>query len=956
MIRKIALAFGFLFLSCTHVAAQFYPTQFRPPVEWQQLSTPHFKIVFPAGEDSAAYETAHLLEKHYSGVQQLTGGSLTNFPVILTNYNDRSNGFVTSLHFRSEIDIPPHKGKLLNPQTGSWLKNVAPHELVHAMQFNNRGSFGIGRLVNIFSPDLARSMHGASPSGVREGLATYYESNSVTEGGGRGNHPYFKNQFNAIFESNDRWSMGQTVQASDYTRPFNRIYIGGYTFTNWLQKTYGSETSRDAINFNIRWPFLGYGVALKHATGKWPGQLYDEFTADKEQEMTGNHSAPTKALTPLPVAYKGSEIRRPKWLSDSTLIFHGSFYNGRPGFYSYNLSDNAHRRIIQTRSVSDYNYALLDNSNSLIYSYYDADLVNKNAFKATLVQTNLGNGVTETIMRHRRLYAPSLSGDSSLITLEAYHSGTRLIETNLTNHSVNTLFTNSSLQLTDVAAHPKNPDILAVVMNKQGNQALWITSKENISDDLAAHSTLSFAGGSMFDPVWHPEGNRLLFSADFSGALQIYEYDLRTKSVTQITNERYNVFEASYSPDGNRIAFIIQQENEQLPAVLSRDEFYNEVISAPAHPLNSGLSGVSGAKENSWVKSSYSTGFSWLKPRTLLPAFEEISGSDRLEFGAGLHSSDLLQQQSYSLVATTVEGRFWYDLTYQNKQFFPGLKARVFSDPAFRRFRFDPDDNDPFIQTFLRQERSFALSLPMSFTFEQNVDFSSLFIEPEVRQSQLRYFNRNGTNPSNFSNATIGNLLAQFNYTLQQNIRDVQPNAGFILFSEIEHFFSSDGLTLNIVNGEAQLTFSKPTALRGGIFAYASPLRRWNQSLRIGLEGITQTNRLFDNQSLVSDGFSESVLPFSNNLLSLSTRYTIPLLYPDNGGFLLPLYLSSIYLSAFSNTVADPASANFWDNSRTVLGGGLRFQFRISNLSIDIGASIGFEPSRNTTNFFIGDF
>jgi hypothetical protein len=60
--------------------------------------------------------------------------------------------------------------------------------------------------------------------------------------------------------------------------------LGGYTFTNWLQKSYGDDTSRDAIDFNVRWPFLGYGIALKHSTGKWPSQLYDEFKKDKEDE------------------------------------------------------------------------------------------------------------------------------------------------------------------------------------------------------------------------------------------------------------------------------------------------------------------------------------------------------------------------------------------------------------------------------------------------------------------------------------------------------------------------------------------------------------------------------------------------------------------------------------------------------------------------------------------------
>jgi hypothetical protein len=138
-----------------------------------------------------------------------------------------------------------------------------------------------------------------------------------------------------------------------------------------------------------------------------------------------------------------------------------------------------------------------------------------------------------------------------------------------------------------------------------------------------------------------------------------------------------------------------------------------------------------------------------------------------------------------------------------------------------------------------------------------------------------------------------------------------------------------------------------------GIFSYFSPLRRWNQSLRIGLQGLTQSGLIFNNQSLVSDGFSEQVLPTANNLLSLSTRYTIPLVFADDGGFLLPFYLKNLYLVAFSNSVTSPTTANWYEQSRSVFGLQLRTQFRISNLSFDIGVGYGYEPTRKNHQFFI---
>lgn len=958
MIHRTLSALVFALLISSSAFAQFYPTRFRPLNQhWQQLTTDHFTIFFPQGSDSVAWRTGRILEHEYPKIQQLTGGEFNNFPVILSGYNDRSNGLVTSLHFRSEIDISPIKGKVLNPETGGWLQNVAPHELVHALQLSNMGGIGLGQLVNIFSPDMARSMHGASPSGVREGLATYYESESLVEGGGRGNYPYFSNQFDAIFNSPGRWSMGQMVHFPERTRPFNRHYIGGYEFTQWLQDTYGETTSRDAIDFNIRWPFLGYGVALKHATGKWPAQLYDEFEQTTAERLNEKKNL-QESYAPLPVSLDGSEIRRPKWLNDSTLIFHGSFYNARPGFYRYNLNSQSLHRILTTRSIGDFNYALSADKQTIIYSYNDPDLIYPNAFKATLVQASLENGNRKKIAFGYRFFAPSFGPDSTIIALQMQETAFRLSQFNLTNQSVNNLFFQPDYQLDAVEANPNNPEILAVVANHRGTQGLWLTTIKDVKNDLSGDPDIFFNQGSIFDPVWHPSGKRLLFSADFSGTLQVYEYELQSGTITQVSNAPYNTFEASYSPDGDRIAFIIQKENQKLPVVVDRDDFYGEVIQSSEATDASGQPALdlTGVDTSSWTSQSYSTGASWLKPRTVLPEVDEVSGADIYEYGLGLHSSDLLQQQSYSITLTTAQDRLWYDLTYQNKQFFPGFKTRIYSRPAIRRFRFQADE-DTFNQSFLRQERSFALSLPMQFTFRQNVRFTGLFVEPEIRQSQLRYFNLNGDKASDFSNATVGNIFAQFNYRLQQNIRDVQPNSGLILYSEVEHYFRAGKLTLETNRGNAGLQFTTPTAFRGGIFGYVSPLRRWNQSLRVGLEGITQTAPLFDNQSVVSKGFKNDVLPLADNILSLNTRYTVPLFYPDNGGFLVPLYLSNIYLAGFSDTVVDATETdNLINNSRTVIGGGIRAQFRISNLSFDIGVGIGVEPSRGNIHYFIGNF
>ncbi|MDI6402792.1 hypothetical protein QLX67_12360, partial [Balneolaceae bacterium ANBcel3] len=125
--------FFFLFFFSELSIAQSYENIFRSDkYPWYQLETPHFIILYQQGQAASAYETARILEEQYPIVQNLTGGELKRMPVVLNSLNDRSNGYVTTLHFRIEIEIPKIHGKSMNPRDGNWLHTVVPHELVHA--------------------------------------------------------------------------------------------------------------------------------------------------------------------------------------------------------------------------------------------------------------------------------------------------------------------------------------------------------------------------------------------------------------------------------------------------------------------------------------------------------------------------------------------------------------------------------------------------------------------------------------------------------------------------------------------------------------------------------------------------------------------------------------------------------------------------------------------------------
>ncbi|MEX2600085.1 MAG: hypothetical protein WD355_00475, partial [Balneolaceae bacterium] len=483
MLKLIVPALILLLLNTDLLFGQIYPNIYRTPgQDWQELQTEHFRILFPSDAESDAIRTARRLELEYPNVQRLTGGTLRNFPFILNTKNDLSNGFVSPLPFRAEVDVPASAGKSMNPRSGDWLEHVITHELVHALHMNVN-PFGLTSLIGLYSPDLRRSVHSAAPLGILEGVAVEYESHQYRPNGGRGNYPWFTQQFHSNAASGNRWSMGELFQFSSQTLPFDRHYIGGYFFTHWLVQTYGDEAVRKSISLHYQLPFLGYGFALRNVTGKWPSELYQDFTEETRgfRSPGAEETAPIRpilqdAQTPL----KGVRIRRPLWLSEESLLFHGRFYNSPTGFYRFSLENERAELLTELQPVEDYRYSYLPEENEILYSSYRADPLYDRTFTSDLYRYNLSAGSHSRITSDERLYAP-LPGPE-LLALQTHGSVSRLAAVNPENGTSEPYpELPPGVTIREALRHPEDPATVALIARIGTRQGIWVTSGENLA-------------------------------------------------------------------------------------------------------------------------------------------------------------------------------------------------------------------------------------------------------------------------------------------------------------------------------------------------------------------------------------------------------------------------------------------------------------------------------------------
>lgn len=969
--KSFILTFLFLLFPLSDALSQVYSTQYRSPNQnWQELRSERFRVIFPEKYHALAVQTLTILELEYEDVQELVGGELTDFPVILNPENDRGNGFVSPFNFRSEIEIAPLKGKALNPRSGEWMESVAPHELVHALHFSNVSPNSFAGLLRILSPDMSRSLHAAAPLGILEGIAVEHESNNPMHESGRGNYPYFYNQFNAMLNTDDEWSMGQLVHVSSYTTPFNRHYMGGYEFVDWLQETYGSETMRDAIEFHHKYPILGFGIALRSATGQFPGSLYKDFQESHQTKQMNETTGSTDAVSvEIPFRATCKQTSRPLWLDDETLLFYGRSCNRKTGFYTYNFTDDKTNLLHEVSITGDHSYELSPDGESLLYSRYHVDLLYDNLFRSDIHELNIETGESTRLTIEKRVTSPRRLNDQ-LFAVQTVNQKQQLVK--IENGEVIESYPMAeSSSVIEFSFHPNQPGLVAVLGRKNGVQAIWFEEINEIDVLFNRDPDIVFADGSVFDPFWHKKENRLLFTSDYSGIMNVFEYDKNRRQITQKTESRHNAFEPSYSKDGQAIAYIGQVKHEQLPFTLSITDALNQeidstywtvtdqVLSYLNRPL---LNRDEEVDESKWEQGKYTTSLGWLKPRLWLPTFNQNIDNRIDEIGLRLESADRMSRHSYTLDVSHYAKDFWYDLTYRYKGFYPGFEVSLFNSPAFTNIALRDENDNRIIVPTISQQRGGSFSVPFQFRLEQNTRFSSLFIGPEYLLTQRSFRNPNDATQaySNFKTLHTLGLNTTLNIGIRQFRRDVQPNSGIRLFTQTRHGLNESGFTLNAPQGNFDIGFAKRQGFRVGATTYFSPLKRWNQSLRITVQGITQTNApVFNNQSLYSDHFETSAFAGVNNIGMINTRYTIPLSYPDDGGLLIPVYLSNIYMVAFTQTIGDISGFDgerFNQTARTIFGGGIRSRFWLSNITFDVGVSIGWEPATNNVSYVFGAF
>ncbi|WBO83687.1 TolB family protein [Hymenobacter yonginensis] len=541
-----------LLLASAAATAQSLPIldQNPPALRWQEVRTPHFRVLYPLGFQEAAQRTARQLEQVHGPGAATLGVSPRPIAVVMQTRTSVSNGFVTFLPRHAEFFSTPQQGMGLG--TVDWLDGLVVHEYRHVAQFE-KGRQGIGRLLR---PLLGDGALGVAAVGVPQ---WFFEGDAVgTETAltrsGRGRIPEFGAGLRANLLAGRTYSYQKAVNGSLRDQVPN-WYVLGYYLTSYAKTHYGADVWDRALTRYYRFPFypFSFSQGLKRTTGLRVEQLYQRTM----QELDSTWRAQQRELQPtaaqeLAGQYQGpvfTEYQYPQYVNDSTVLALKSGLGDIAQLVL--LGRRGQERKLFVPGLLNLPEQLSVGGGKVVWPELQPDARWGQRIHSELKVLDLATGRLTRLGRHHRYTAASLSPDGTrLIAVEtdsAYHHALHLLDAR-TGAVLQTLPNPQNDLYLQPRFTPDGRRVVAVVLKPSGK-----TLEETDLNTGAVRALLPVANVNLTNP--QPWADYVLYNSPQSGIDNVYAVHTGTGQVWQVTSRPLGAYQAAVSPDGQQLAF-----------------------------------------------------------------------------------------------------------------------------------------------------------------------------------------------------------------------------------------------------------------------------------------------------------------------------------------------------------------------------------------------------------------
>ena len=571
MIRFVRICFVFLCLisTCGLVNAQYFSTGQDPAsINWKQINTDEFQIIFPqAYEEKAKYMAAifqDLLEKGGKDLEHQP----KKFSVVVHTHSATSNGMVAWAPKRMEIfntSAPDNDSQF-------WIDHVSTHEYRHVIQIDKMEQ-GFTRIMNyIFGQQATMVVVGLYlPPWFLEGDAVCTET-ALGESG-RGRSPFFEQELRAQLLEKGNYSYDKAINGS-YKNYATDRYKLGYYLVGKARAHYGDQLWEQTLTRVARKPLgiTSFADGIKKGMNGKRDAVFSSLS-EKQKELLAKginvedvdwaevKNKNTRADGKLTLYYDTMKELQWEWqvqdaqleltkfeqLSNREKYYTNIRYphkedNGDVIVLKEGMADAAYFEIIRKTGGKeklyipgyDFNTGFDYADGKLIWSERKDHLRWEKADKSVLVVYDAKLKNRSKIKHENSLFGPAFSENGKrIVAVETDDVGNNyLLIINTENKRVEQRISANENEFILSPKWDGNKTIVYVSLDKQGKQLVEL--------DLASgNKTSLFKSGSMDISQLEVGEGFLFFTANFTGIDNIFTYQKSNGKVYQVTSSRF---------------------------------------------------------------------------------------------------------------------------------------------------------------------------------------------------------------------------------------------------------------------------------------------------------------------------------------------------------------------------------------------------------------------------------
>ena len=542
------------------IAGPSLAQQSPPGLDWRQIRTERFKVIFPAEITGDAQRVANTLEHIYGPVSKTLRGPQKPMDVVLVNQSTQTNGFVSLAPRRSVwFSTPPQNAGRLS---GDWYQLLAVHEMRHVVQID-RMRRGFVRLASLF---LGEQGYATAilllPPWFWEGDAVGVET-ALSETG-RGRMPRFGLHIRSLLLEGRRYSYYKAHHGS-YRDWYPSHYPLGYFMTTYVRRRYGSETWDKVMGSTTRWAFLfptfpfSFSFALRQHTGASAARTY-ERTMDELAELwhvrqTDLPATPRRVLAGQSSQGVWTNYAYPHLLADGSVLAGKSGLADPPTLVRLH-PDGREERLRFYRSLGGIRAA----GGKAAWNRSTPDRRWGYRSHSDVVVLDIGSGQMRQLTHEAKLFSPAPSPDGGRVAAIEFGPDRRchlvLLET--ASGAEQARFPAPDGVLWRTPAWSEDGRHIAVVRQDEGGNTLERIDATDGQGEIALPHTHDDIGWPVF---W---GSYLLFGSTYSGIDNIHAVHLPSGARYQVTSRPLAATHAAvagdsllfqeYTVDGYRIA------------------------------------------------------------------------------------------------------------------------------------------------------------------------------------------------------------------------------------------------------------------------------------------------------------------------------------------------------------------------------------------------------------------